>query len=545
MRIIGVSPLHDSSVAVINDGEIEFFFKEERYTRKKRDSHPIKSLLKAKEVIKGPVDHACIASPSPADLESAFLSTTLSRMFDCPVTEYMEHHHLSHASLAFYNSGFEKALILVIDRDGSVIDGCMREAETVFTAEYPCEFKTLHKNFWVNDLGSNSDIKHFNTLLKLKKQPYTFSADSTMSTVKIYESATTLINEKPLENGKTMGLSAYGHDKEFFKFYDHGRPADRLFTHGPFVIDGFNSTIFKEYIDRQTKKVIEGEHQFYADYAYQVQKQTQEFVLNLIKHWTEKTGIKQVCLTGGYALNVVCNGNLVKNLSDVDFYFEPLADDSGNSIGAAMHLYRYITKDSSIKKIEHTFIHGLRDKVPQAGDSVTYDELAEMLNGQKILSVFNGLSESGPRALGNRSILFDARNPQAKKIINQVKNREWYRPFAAMVLDEDFHRYFETYNVMSAEFMTISFKSKYPDEIPGVTHVDGSCRVQTVSKNNSHIYDLLKSFKKLTGHGILLNTSFNLAGEPLVETVDDAIKTFNNSKIDVLWFPESQKIIKK
>jgi len=545
MRILGVSPLHDSTVAVINNGEVELFFKEERYTRKKRESHPIKSLIKVLENVTGKIDHACIASPSPADIESAFLSTTLSRMFDCPVTEYMEHHHLSHASLAFYNSGFDRALIFVIDRDGSVIEGCMREAETVFVAEYPCEFKTLHKNFWVHDLGSTTDTKHFDVFRRLSQQPYSFNADTTMSTVKIYESATTLIGEKPLENGKTMGLAAYGEDKDFVEFYNQGRPQDRLFTHGPFVIPGFNSTIFKDYIDRQTSNLSEENYKFYADYAYQVQKQTQEFVGNLVGEWIEKTGIKKVCLSGGYALNVVCNGYLVKQFPDVDFYFEPLADDSGNSLGAAMHLYRFITKDQTINPIQDTFIHGIHEDKKIDGHDCDYERLVEQLIQQKTVAVYNGLAESGPRALGNRSILFDARNPDAKKIVNRIKKREWYRPFAAMVLEEDFAEYFDNHGIVKSEFMTVSFQCKKSVEIPGVVHVDGSCRVQTVSEKISHIYNLLKAFKDKTGCGVLLNTSFNLAGEPLVETVEDAVKTFDSSEIDILWFPESGKIIKK
>jgi len=545
MRVLGVSPLHDSTVAVINNGELELFFKEERYTRKKRESHPIKSLVKVLENVKGKIDHACIASPSSADLESAFLSTTLTRMFECPVTEYMEHHHLSHASLAFYNSGFDKSLIFVIDRDGSVIDGCMREAETVFVAEYPCEFKTLHKNFWVYDLGSNTDQNHFRVLQRLKQQPYSFNADTTMSTVKIYESATTLIGEKPLENGKTMGLAAYGNDIDFVKFYHEGRPQDRLFTHGPFVISGFNSTILKEYIDRRTDTLTEENHKFYADYAYQVQKQTQEFVLTLIKEWVEKTGIKKVCLTGGYALNVVCNGYLLKKLPGVEFYFEPLADDSGNSIGSAMHLYRMITGDTALKPVSHTFVHGVKENYDIDGIECDYKQIVDQLIQQKTVAVYNGLAESGPRALGNRSILFDARNPNAKQIVNRIKKREWYRPFAAMILEEDFAEYFENHGIKSSEFMTVSFNCTKSQAIPGVVHVDGSCRIQTVSKNIPHIYNLLQEFKKQTGCPVLLNTSFNLAGEPLVESVDDALNTFKNSDIDVLWFPELDKFIKK
>lgn len=535
MRILGVSPLHDSTVAIVNDGKLELFFKEERYTHNKRESHPFKSLVKAAEALTGPIDHACVASPMVPNDESRLLNTAINRMFDCPVTEYHSHHHLTHASLAFYNSGFEQALIFVIDRDGSVIDDSMREAETVFSASYPCNFKTLHKNFWVHDTVTAD------TMRELTAQGYSYNIDSAMSTVKIYESATTLINEKPLENGKTMGLAAYGTDQAFVNFYNNDRPVDSLFSHGPFVVNNYNTTIFSEYVNKRTPAVTTSNYKFYADYAFQVQKQTQAAVLKFVEQWIKNTGINQVCLTGGYALNVVCNEYLVKNLPNVDFYFEPLADDSGNSIGAAMHLYRHLSNDNAIHKLKHTFVHGTTSTVDAGDFTCNYTDIATALVDQKTVAVFNGLAESGPRALGNRSILFDPRNPSAKDIINSIKHREWYRPFAAMVLEEDFAEYFETHGLTKSEFMTISFKCKQPAAIPGVVHVDGSCRVQTVSNDIPHIYNLLQEFKRITGCSVILNTSFNLAGEPLVDSVADAVKTFNLSDIDVLWFPEYSK----
>jgi len=517
MRIVGVSPLHDSTVAVINDGKLELFFKEERYTRAKRDSYPIKSLLNVLKNVKGPIDHCCVAGGTGPEMQ--VLSTTLQKMFNCPVTDYHRFHHLSHASLAFYNSGFETALVVVIDRDGSIINENSREAETVFEASYPNNFKTLYQNTW-----------KFN--------------DSFMSIVKVYESATTLIGQKPLENGKTMGLAAYGNDKSFVEFFKNNNPVHDLFDQGRYVLEHFDTTIYKDYIPNCTKDITKENYQFYADYAYQVQKQTQEQVLDLIKNWVNTTGISKVCLTGGYGLNVVCNEYLVKNLPEVEFYFEPLADDSGNSIGAAMHLYRMLTNDTTISSLNNTFVHGVTEDYDVIGTQCNYNDIVKELIEQKSVGVYNGLAESGPRALGNRSILFDPRNPQAKDIVNKIKNREWYRPFAAMILEEDFQDYFETHGLQKSEHMTISFQCKLPDVIPGVVHVDGSCRIQTVNNTVPHIYNLLTEFKKQTGCPVLLNTSFNLAGEPLVETVGDAINTYDQSELSVLWFPELGKCIK-
>jgi carbamoyltransferase len=366
-----------------------------------------------------------------------------------------------------------------------------------------------------------------------------------MSVVKVYESATSLINQKPLENGKTMGLASYGKDQEFPNLFENGRPLDHKFLHGYFVMDGHSTPVYKDYILKITPSVTQENFQFYADYAYQVQKQTQSVVLEMIRYWVNESGIKNVCVTGGYGLNVVANQHYIKNLPDVNFYFEPLADDSGNSIGSALDLYKNLSGDKNIKPIKHTFFHGTVPDIPNTvGIECDVKMISNFLLGQKTVAVFNGMAESGARALGNRSILFDARNPDAKDIVNNIKKREWYRPFAAMVLEEDFSKYFETLGLSKSEFMTVSF-TVVDDSIPGVTHVDNTCRVQTISENISHIYELLQEFKNQTGTSVLLNTSFNLAGEPLVDTFEDAVRTFNDSELDVLWFPETKRCLIK
>lgn len=545
MRIIGISPLHDSSVAVINDGELEYFFKEERLSRSKRDGPPVLAIQKLIDTIKGPVDHACVAAPTGNDPCVRYIVTQIKKIFNCPVTDYCQHHHETHASLAYFNSGFDQALVFVIDRDGSLIEDFAREAETVFYVDAHATFKTLHKNFWVKDTGSESDLKRFSLEKLFKDRRRNYNVDSSMSVVKVYESATSLINQKPLENGKTMGLASYGRDLEFPNLFENGRPLDHKFLHGYFVMDGHSTPVYKDYMLNIAPTVTEENFQFYADYAYQVQKQTQTVVLDMIKYWVNETGITNVCVTGGYGLNVVANQHYVANLPDVNFYFEPLADDSGNSIGSALHLYSTLTEEKNIKPLKDTFVHGVPSMIPDdIGTSCDEKTICDFLLAQKTVAVFNGLAESGPRALGNRSILFDARNPDAKAIVNKIKKREWYRPFAAMVLEEDFQKHFETLGMTKSEFMTVSFTVKDAD-IPGVTHIDNTCRVQTVSENLPHIHKLLKQFKTQSGISVLLNTSFNLAGEPLVDTWQDAIKTFEESDLDVLWIPEIKRCITK
>ena len=268
----------------------------------------------------------------------------------------------------------------------------------------------------------------------------------------------------------------------------------------------------------------------------------------MINKYIEKTGIKNVCITGGYGLNVVANHYYITQFPDVNFFFEPLADDTGNSIGAAMKCYRDTTLDNTIYKLEHTFFNGkkyLLDNIK--GIDVSISDVAKLISNGKSVAVYNGLAEAGPRALGNRSILFDCRDKNAKEKVNKIKKREWYRPFAAIVLEVDAKKYFEMGRIEKSEFMTISFpvKDTAVDKIPGVVHVDNTCRIQTVTNDNIIMFNLLNEFKKITDMGILLNTSFNLAGKPLVETPEDAFYTLRNSPLDYIWFPEISKLVSK
>ena len=546
MRIIGISPMHDSSVAIIHNGQVEYFSKEERLTRKKRDMRPYLSFDNAIKYSKGKVDYVVISSPTGDDNFNNQLEHYIKKKIDVKVIRLCDHHHLSHASLAFYNSGFDKSLTVVIDRNGSKFDR-LRESESIFISEYPHQFQPIYKSYWLEKIGIFEDNLNYEKIKEITKDwpDCDIVADSTMNITKVYESATTLIGQDALENGKTMGLAAYGKDQSFKSLFVNDVPNTNLFVSR---IDYNQQVILKDHLQKQIKEVPKTNYEFYANYAFQVQKQTQQQVLKLVKRYVEKTGIKKVCLTGGYGLNVVTNEYLVKNLPDVQFYFEPIADDTGNSIGAAMYVYRNETKDKKKYPLKHTFFNHIKENFDTLeGVNVTTKEIANYLSQSKIVAVYNGQAEAGPRALGNRSILFDPRNPNAKDIVNKVKNREWYRPFAGSVLKEDMKNYFETHHIKFSPFMTISFQVKENKKniIPGVIHKDNSCRIQSVDTDIPHFYNLLKEFKSITNESVLLNTSFNMAGEALVESFNDAINTFNKTEIDILWFPELGKMIKK
>tara|TARA_Y100001963_G_scaffold128979_1_gene183784 strand:- start:1165 stop:1767 length:603 start_codon:yes stop_codon:yes gene_type:complete len=179
------------------------------------------------------------------------------------------------------------------------------------------------------------------------------------------------------------------------------------------------------------------------------------------------------------------------------------------------------------------------------GDKVCSMDVAKLIDQQKIVAIFQGRSEAGPRALGNRSILYDPRDPHGKDRLNMVKNREPFRPFGCTVLLQHAHNWFDMGGLIESPFMMYAMKGlpHTYDKIPAVLHVDNTCRVQTVCpKDNFNYYQLIDSFYQLTKIPLLLNTSFNLSGEPLVETPDDAIDTFECSAIDYLYFPEVQKL---
>ena len=549
MRILAFNITHDSSVCSINNGHIEFFCKEERLSRVKRDKHPFKSLQLYKSRNFGKIDHILYCTPSNYNNQQEyFYKQFIEKLFDVDMENFSSlSHHLCHAASAFYNSGFKKALTFVIDRNGSIlfdnkIDAC-RESESVFLCSYPDNFTPLYKSFWTNDsIGVNKD-----NLKKLIKSNFPLSdvhVDNEYSITKVYEAATTLIGQPILENGKTMGLASYGSNKKYHSLFLNGIPITNYFTH---VINEGNDNvvIFKGEQNKITKNITKDNYKFYADKAKHVQLKTQEESLCLIKKYISKTKIKNVCIVGGYGLNVVANNYYIKNLPNINFYFEPVADDTGIAIGAAYFKYRNLTKDNKVITPKDNFYHYYEDSKINKGIKATIEDVCKLLINQKSVAIFEGAAEAGPRALGHRSILFDPRNKNCKNIVNKIKNREWYRPFAGVILKKEFKKYFNTLSLDESNNMTINFKCKKNTVklFPGVVHVDNSCRVQTVS--SGFLYDLLKQFNKLTKCPILLNTSLNLAGEPLVNTKEETLLLLNKSKLDAIYFVDEKKLIQK
>ena len=542
MNILSINyGLHDASVCILKDGEVAVYFKEERLSRSKRDTDPVLSIIECIKNFNEKINYALIVS-YPNAKKYGKLTYKLSNTTIDNLVEFSYNHHLCHASLAFYNSGFEKSIVIVVDGQGSIYADNFTECETVYLASYPNNFECLIKNLSVNKEHSSNETreKYKDNIVPHKNYECNIN-ENEGGIVNVYNTASVLISQGVLENGKTMGLSSYGSSTDYPKFFNEKlQPIWELFTQ-----ENSHKRLFKDHEGKVTEELTEENYKFYADYAYQVQKQTQEVVGNLIEKAIQKSGCKNVSVVGGYGMNIVANHYYVQRFPDVNFYFEPNADDGGLPIGAAMFYYHALTKDKTIRSLKTTAFHGVPYDISQyKGKTTSIEEIANLLQQDKSVAVYTGLAEAGQRALGNRSILFNALNPDAKDIVNKIKKREWYRPFAAMVLEEDANIYFDMGRIKSSPFMTISFpvREDYVNIIPGVTHVDNTCRIQTISKENGYVYELLQEFKKLTGHGIILNTSFNLAGDPLVETPEDAFRTLNESSLDYLWFEETKQL---
>ena len=540
MRILSVVSGHDSSATIINDGEIELFLKEERYSGKKRDgdNQRIFDQLLLSGKLEN-LDYFFIQSDYKFVEYKRVIDVLRSNSPNVKIIQNLnKEHHLFHGFVSYVNSGFDKCLVVVNDSAGGYLgdvdDPTVFETDSVYIMNDNKVFKRYKRYYPMKPISED---------IRKKVGQCDVEISYTKITVgNLYNTAALSMGESISDCGKAMGLASYG--KPCSSLVDlmgvDGRDTiKKYFENQPELLDLLDEKL-DPYESKWENNITKDNYQLYADYCYEVQKQTSNHICNLVEKYVEDTGIRKVCISGGYGMNIVNNYNLTQKFPDVEFYFEPVCDDTGLSIGASMYIYSLVTDKRCVSN-KTTFYHGFdHDLSSYNGENAGVKEVASILQGNCSVGVFYGRAEAGQRALGNRSILFNPLNPDAKEIVNRIKRREWYRPFAAMVLEEDAHLYFE--NLCSNPSMTVCFPVK-SDIIPGVTHVDGTSRVQTVDKNH-FLYDLLQEFKQLTGHGILLNTSFNLAGKPLVESPQDAFKVLDESTLDCLWLFETKQLFK-
>ena len=251
----------------------------------------------------------------------------------------------------------------------------------------------------------------------------------------------------------------------------------------------------------------------------------------------------------------MANYEIIKNKYDV--FVDPVSHDGGTAIGLAQHIYQLKTNKRP-EKYNNLYL-GLhndeitKEKINLIDENIfcketTPNEVANLLKQNKSIALFQGRSEFGPRALGNRSLLYNPNDPNAKEKINLIKNREWFRPYAGTVLYEDKDEWFNFYGKDETKYMSyaVEIKKEKCNIIPGVCHIDKTCRVQTLRKeDNFDFYELIEEFKKLTGIPILLNTSLNVAGKPLVETIEHAIDFITKTDTDYLYLPETYLLLSK
>ena len=333
----------------------------------------------------------------------------------------------------------------------------------------------------------------------------------------MYEHAKNLCNFK--EEGSVMGYSCYSKDSQYLNLFT------KRFNHP--------SIIQKRFFETSNDK---------SNICYQAQKNLENIILNYVKNII-KSKDRNLCVSGGVFQNTVLNSKILNICPNL--YVDPFADDSGLSMGAALW-------DINKNKFNSKKIRNLNLGDPPNYDilslyktvNVTPKEVATLILKKNIVAIYQGRNELGKRALGNRSFLYDPTDQHGKDKINLLKNREWFRPTAGTVLHEHAKEWFDLKTKKETPFMSYVFNVK-KQGIPGITHVDNTCRIQTLKKeDNYHYYNLINEFYKLTNVPILLNTSFNFAGKPLVNSVDDAMDTLTDKKnlFKYIYFPEIRKL---
>jgi len=577
--ILGINCFgHDSAATFVKDGKVIFASEEERLNRKKHSGdfpiEAIKSGLKFLNIDLSDIDHVAFSwNPTityrkiPTYLvrywrtlpillkerknfsmeENLGMLNYLSDINKLPKTlkssiksknktHFKFHkleHHLCHAASCFYATDFDNAAILTIDGAG--------EWSTTMVA-----------------YGNKGRI----TKLWTVDTPFSLGA--------LYQAISTYLGFRLVEGpGKLMGLASYGErdSEEFYKL----KKIITLNSDGKF---SFDMSYFSYHYSREsgvTEKFINefgppnhlGKNwtQRELNIAAAVQQLLEEAIFNIL-HWIkENLKTDNLCMAGGVALNSVTNGLIAKSGLFKKVFIQPAAGDSGTSLGAALYVENAILKNER-KYIQKNAFLGLEFSQNEcekalSASTLNYEHMTDakkcelvakkIFNGE-IIGWFNGRYEFGPRALGNRSILASPLIHNMRDILNKrVKFRENFRPFAAIVLQEDVGEYFDC-NIENPYMLFVyGVKEEYRKIFPSITHIDNSVRIQTVSKtDNRELYYLLKAFKKISGYSVLINTSFNIKGEPIVSSPEDAIKSYKSSDIDSLvinnFIIESKKI---
>jgi carbamoyltransferase len=581
MNILGISAFyHDSAAALVCDGKLVAAAQEERFSRKKQDSgFPIRAVgyclaeggvapdqLDALAFYDKPItkfarmleSYFAVAPKGlrpfmmaipvwmkeklwiPYQIETAMLENG----FEQPRETFFTEHHEAHAASAFFPSPFDSAAILTVDGVG--------------------EWAT-------SSVGRGNG----NTLELLKELRFPHSLG-------LLYSAFTYFTGFKVNSGeyKLMGLAPYGEPKyvatikqNLVHIHDDGSILLNMDYFG--YLDGLTMTNdrFGKLFGGPPRKPESEIGQREMDLARSVQEVTEEVVLKMAAHVHALTGEKRLCLAGGVALNCVANGRLLREGPFEEIWIQPAAGDAGGALGAALAVWHSVKRQPRVADNTHDQMQGAYlgpefsdDEIgaylaangyvgTRLSEEAWAPEIAGLIADEKVVGLCQGRMEFGPRALGGRSILGDPRSPKMQSVMNlKIKYRESFRPFAPSCLEERVSDYFEL-NVPSpymllvapvkrercirdAEGQALPLRERIHvrrSDVPAITHVDYSARVQTVNRDtNPRFYAIIKAFERLTGYGILINTSFNVRGEPIVCTPEDAYRCFMRTEMDVL-----------
>jgi carbamoyltransferase len=544
---INYSQMHDSSACIVRDGEVLFAVAEERLTRLKHDAtFPVRAIGACLDFARVSADEidvlcqgwspprtaflhdlSCFASgkqrfDSRSLLNSARHFTSMwhqrggenrfRQVFGAKRARFrFVDHHLAHAISAYSYSGLDEAAVLVLDGRGaweatSLWHGRGGKLEHVWTIPWPNSLGLFYAAF-----------THY-----LGFQPYS-------------------------DEWKVMGLAPYGEPgidlREFIS------PNDNPYKVSTRLLLSRQSAPLAEMISRlgpkrEPESEIDARHK---NLAFAVQDACEQAMMTLARAAVEKTGCRNLCLAGGVALNSKANGKIAASGLIDRIFVQPAASDDGVCLGAALAPYLDNGGKLPMHKMRHAYLGPASSedeieralqtyKIPATRVPDPAVAAAEMLANGKILGWFQGRMEFGPRALGGRSILADPRDPEMNaKVNNAVKFREWWRPFAPSMLAEVAGEYLESATDSPFMVLTAQVKPEKRAIIPSVTHADGSARPQTVERDVNPLYwRLIREFGNRTGVPVVMNTSFNLRGEPIVCSPTDAIRTFFSSGMDAL-----------
>lgn len=582
MIILGISCyFHDASAALISDGQLIAAAEEERFTRIKHDySYPTNAIefcLKKASIDASDIDYVVFFEKPFTKFERLlktaiqgfpktywmFAQSMRTWLFDKlwikglisdhlkidPKNIMFSEHHISHAASAYYCSPFKESAILTFDGVGewattTIGKGKGGKLEIEDEIHFPHSLGLLYSAFTAF-LGFEVNEGEYKVMgmAPYGKPKY---VNEVYKIIRINEDNSFWLDQKYLS-------FHYSTKKSFTKKMTQlfGEPRD---ANIPFFT---KSSGYPSYFGDKPSNFEELSeyNQHYADIAASIQIVAEEMILELATEACRRSGSNNLCLAGGVALNSVANGRILRETPVENLYIQPAAGDGGCALGAALYLWHDGLGNSENRFIMDHAYWGEEyndDQISKAIDSSEFnaqyinneDDLLDMtvdrLTSGKVIGRFNGRFEWGPRSLGNRSILADPRSNEMKDLVNtKIKFREPFRPFAPSALAEIAESYFELPNAtdnMAARFMLLvtNVHEDKQDLIPAVSHM-GTARVQTVYKEtNSSYYNLIERFGQSTGVPILLNTSFNVRGEPIVSSPNDALNTFRNSGIDTL-----------